>query len=166
MRNPGDQRRRLSAGTDRGHTRSHTPLICSYLGHAATIIYLDGRSDLNFSGHLLEISVCFHMRIVKFWNNQKESKVPVHFTIGPHYTGVIDLNFEIRHRILADDEHIFGHLFVCEIWCRGKMILCPERAICGISMTQFMGTVVPLLRCLQISPLIPFSTLKMGQNLC
>lgn len=49
--------------------------------------------------------------------------------------------FETRHHILGEDEHVFGHLFLCEIWCRGTMILCPERAICRISMTQFMGTV-------------------------
>ena len=37
MRNPGDQRRRPSSGTDRSHTHSHTLLICSNLRYGIII---------------------------------------------------------------------------------------------------------------------------------
>ena len=53
MRNPGDQRRGPSSGTDRSHTHSHTLLICSNLRYGI-IIFGNFKSVMTWQLHCVK----------------------------------------------------------------------------------------------------------------
>ena len=115
--------------------------------------------------------------MIKFWNNQNESRILVHFTISPHYYRVIDLNLKrgitywgkmnmysvicssVRYGVGERWSYVRNEPFAGfpwhNSWGQSRLQWC----------TGFAGMFADIK---EISPLIPIPTLKMGQgeNLC
>ena len=127
MRNPGDQRRRPSSGTDRSHTHSHTLLICSNLRYGI-IIFGNFKSVMIWQLHCV--------KDCGFSQFEKNHNIWVHT-----FAYSRDMGHLVRSAAWTAWSSIWSSV---SVWLGGAwdmMIICSEPSICQISITGFKWTV-------------------------